>query len=94
VEEYDMTDTGLAKASSSDVAKRFGFYYDEAMTHPLGVERNGTVRVVMLPAGEYERLARLDHVALLPQELDQADLRAIRDATPPASAQELNHLLD
>jgi PHD/YefM family antitoxin component YafN of YafNO toxin-antitoxin module len=84
----------LQKASSSDVSKRFGFYYDEAMTHPLAVERNGAVRVVMLPAAEYERLARLDHVALLPSELDPADLRAIRDAEVPASAQELNHLLD
>jgi hypothetical protein len=84
----------LEKASSSDVSKRFGFYYDEAMTHPLAVERNGAVRVVMLPAAEYDRLARLDHMALLPSELDPADLRAIRDAVTPRSAQELDHLLD
>lgn len=84
----------LEKASSSDVSKRFGFYYDEAMTHPVAVERNGAVRVVMLPAAEYERLARLDHIALLPKELDPADLRAIRDAEVPVSAEELNHLLD
>lgn len=84
----------LEKASSSDVSKRFGFYYDEAMTHPVAVERNGAVRVVMLPAAEYERLARLDHIALLPSELDLADLRAIRDTAAPASAEELNHLLD
>lgn len=89
-----MAGNVLEKASSSDVSKRFGFYYDEAMTHPLAVERNGAVRVVMLPAAEYERLARLDHVALFPSELDSGDLRAIRDAAMPASAQELNHLLD
>lgn len=52
----------MQRASSSDVSKRFGFYYDEAMTHPLAVERNGAARVVMMPAAEYERLARLDHV--------------------------------
>lgn len=84
----------LARASSSDVSKRFGFYYDEAMTHPLAVERNGAARVVMMPAAEYERLARLDHVALLPAELDRADLVAIRDAVAPDSARELNHLLE
>jgi PHD/YefM family antitoxin component YafN of YafNO toxin-antitoxin module len=89
-----MTVNLLEKASSSDVSKRFGFYYDEAMTHPVAVERNGAVRVVMLPAAEYERLARLDHVALLPSELDPADLRAVRDAEVPISAEELNHLLD
>lgn len=84
----------LGRASSSDVSKRFGFYYDEAMTRPLAVERNGAARVVMMPAAEYERLARLDHVALLPEELDHADLIAIRDAVVPDSARELDHLLD
>lgn len=84
----------LEKASSSDVSKRFGYYYDEAMTHPLAVERNGAARVVMMPAAEYERLARLDHVALLPGELGQADLTAIRDAVVPPGARELDHLLD
>lgn len=84
----------LDKASSSDVSKRFGFYYDEAMTHPLAVERNGAARIVMLSAVEYERLARLDHVALLPEELDRADLSAIRDAVVPAEARELDRLLD
>lgn len=84
----------LERASSSDVSKRFGYYYDEAMTHPLAVERNGAARVVMMPAAEYERLSRLDHVALLPQELERADLVAIRDAVVPDSARELDHLLD
>lgn len=83
----------LDTASSSDVSKRFGFYYDEAMTHPLAVERNGAARVVMMPASEYERLARLDHVALLPEELGRADIAAIRDAVVPDSARELDHLL-
>lgn len=84
----------LERASSSDVSKRFGYYYDEAMTHPLAVERNGAARVVMMPAAEYERLARLDHVALHPSELERADLVAIRDAVVPESARELDHLLD
>lgn len=84
----------LEKASSSDVSKRFGYYYDEAMTHTLAVERNGAARIVMMPMAEYQRLTRLDHVALSPEELDGADLRAIRDAVAPASARELNDLLD
>lgn len=89
-----MTIEILDRASSSDVSKRFGFYYDEAMTHPLAVERNGAARVVMMPAAEYERLARLDHVALDPRELDQTDLKALRDVVIPESARELDRLLD
>lgn len=80
----------LQRASASEVSKRFGHFYDEAMTHPLVVERNGAARVVMMPAAEYERLARLDHIALSPRELDSSDLRAIRDAVPPTGARELN----
>ena len=83
----------LERASSSDVSKRFGFFYEEAMTHPLAVERNGAARVVMMPAAEYERLARLDHVVLHPSELDQADLKTLRDVVIPESARGLDQLL-
>ena len=48
----------------------------------------------MMPAPEYERLARLDHVALHPSELNQTDLKALRDVVIPQSARELDHLLD
>jgi len=92
--EVQVTIETLERASSTDVSKRFGFYYDEAMTHPLAVERNGASRVVMMPAAEYERLARLDHVALHPSELGQADLKALRDAVIPESARALDHLME
>ena len=85
---------GIEKVTSSEVSKRFGFYYDEAMTHPIAVERNGAARVVMLPASEFERLARLDHIAVTPQELSDEAYRSIRTADPRAEAIELNHLLD
>ena len=86
--------TAFERATSSDVAKRFGFFYDEAMTHPVEVERNGAVRVVMLSASEYHRLAKLDHVALGVEELDDDDVRSIRDARASAAAAALDHLMD
>jgi len=84
----------LDKVTSSEVSKRFGFYYDEAMTHPIAVERNGAARVVMLSAAEYERLARLDHIALAPEELSNEALRAIMTAEPVAESYDANKLLD
>lgn len=84
----------IEKVRSTDVSKRFGFYYDEAMTHPIAVERNGAARVVMMPASEYERLARLDHVALTPMELSEEAYQALKIAEAPAEAYELNHLMD
>lgn len=84
----------IETATSSEVSKRFGHYYDEAMTHPIAVERNGTARIVMLPASEYERLARLDHIALAPEELSDDQVRSLRAARAPAEAFALNRLLD
>ena len=84
----------IEKVSSSEVSKRFGFYYDEAMTHPIAVERNGAARVVMMPAAEFERLARLDHIALAPEELSDEAIRSLRTAKPRTEAIELNKLLD
>lgn len=84
----------IEKVSSSEVAKRFGFYYDEAMTHPIAVERNGAARVVMLPAAEFERLVRLDHIALTPEELSDEAIRSLRSAKPRPEAVDLDKLLD
>lgn len=84
----------IQKVRSTEVSKRFGFYYDEAITHPIAIERNGAARVVMMPASEYERLTRLDHVALTPQELSDEAYRAIRSAEAPREALDLNHLMD
>ena len=41
--------TIASTATSSEVQKRFGYYYDEAMTHPIAIERNGAARVVLSP---------------------------------------------
>jgi PHD/YefM family antitoxin component YafN of YafNO toxin-antitoxin module len=87
-------DATIERARSTDVSKRFGHYYDEAMTHPIAVERNGAARVVMLSAAEYDRLSKLDHVALLPEELNDEDIRAIRTAEPSAESYANNRYLD
>lgn len=45
--------------------------------------------VLMMRAAAHRRIASLDHVALLPSELDRADLVAIRDVVVPDGAREL-----
>ena len=84
----------IEKVTTSEVSKRFGFYYDEAMTHAIAVERNGAARVVMLPASEYERLARLDHIAVTPEELSDEATRSLRTAQARPEAIRLNELMD
>lgn len=67
-------------ASFTDVSRAFESYCDQAEAGPVVIERNGASGVVMVSASEYERLARLDHVALLPSELEDDDLAAMRSA--------------
>jgi len=84
----------LQTASSSDVSKRFGYFYDEAMTHPVGVERNGAARIVLLSMPEYQRLALLDHVAVASAEMPDEDHKALRDARVSDESVALNALMD
>ena len=40
-------------------SKKVGYYYDEAIRRPIGLERHGEVRVVMVPVDEYNSLRKL-----------------------------------
>jgi hypothetical protein len=84
----------LKTVSAKEVASKFGYYTDEAMLHPVGIQRHGTTRVVMLSLKEYERLLRRDRQVLLVKDLDDDTLAAIRDAEIPHEARQLDHLMD
>lgn len=76
----------------SEVSKRFGFYYGEAMTHAIAIERNGSAHIVMLPADEYKRLTKLDHIAVRPEELSEEAVRSLRTAKALPEAFRFNRL--
>ena len=84
----------LKTVSAKEVASRFGYYSDEAMLHPVGIQRHGTTRVVMLSLKEYERLLRRDRQVLLVKDLDDETLDAIRNAEPSERSKELGRLLE
>jgi hypothetical protein len=80
--------------SAKEVASKFGFYTDEAMLHPVGIQRHGTTRVVMLSLKEYERLLRRDREVLLVKDLDDETLDAILNAEIPEESRRLDYLMD
>lgn len=84
----------MKTVSAKEVASRFGYYSDEAMLHPVGIQRHGTTRVVMLSLKEYERLLRRDRQVLLVRDLDEETIEAIRNAEIPAESRALDHLMD
>jgi hypothetical protein len=84
----------LLEVSAKEVASKFGFYTDEAMLHPVGIQRHGVTRVVMLSLNEYERLLRRDRQVLLVKDLDDHDFAAIESARPSDRARALDHLME
>lgn len=79
---------------AKEVASKFGYYTDEAMLHPVGIQRHGTTRVVMLSLKEYERLLSRDRQVLRVKDLDENDLEAIRNAEPSERARKLDEILE
>jgi len=84
----------LKTVSAKEFASKFGYYTDEAMLHPVGIQRHGTTRIVMLSLKEYERLLRRDRQVLLVKDLDDETLEAIRNAEIPEESRRLDYLMD
>jgi prevent-host-death family protein len=75
----------METVSSADFQRRFGHYQDRALVEPVVVTSNGRERFVLLSAGEFRRLKRLDREALPVSALSDEDLAAIAGAeVPPA----------
>ncbi|RJG57160.1 type II toxin-antitoxin system Phd/YefM family antitoxin [Sphingobium terrigena] len=87
-----MTDS-LFAVPAKEVASRFGFYTDEAMQRPVGIQRHGTTRIVMISLKEYERLKRRDREVMLTRDLDDETLDAILTAEPGERSREAGRRL-
>ena len=72
----------LLEVSAKQVASKFGYYTDEAMLRPVGIQRHGLTRIVMISLNEYQRLLRRDRQVILTEDLDEETLNAIRAAEP------------
>ena len=84
----------LLAVSAKEVSSKFGYYTDEAMLHPVGIQRHGVTRVVMLSLKEYERLLSRDRRVLHVKDLDDNDLEAIRNAKPSEQSRKLDEILE
>lgn len=89
-----MSNSNLLKVAAKDVSSRFGYYTDEAMLRPVGIQRHGKTRIVMISLAEYERLLRRDRRVILTKDLDEDALEAIFSAKVPESSRALDILMD
>ena len=83
----------LLEVSAKQVASKFGYYTDEAMLRPVGIQRHGQTRIVMLSLNEYERLLRRDRQVIRTEDLDDETLNAILTAEPGERSREAGRRL-
>lgn len=86
-------DPNLLEVSAKEVAGKLGFYTDEAMLRPVGIQKHGVTRVVMLSLNEYERLLRRDRQVMLTRDLNDETLDAILTAEPGERSREAGRRL-
>lgn len=83
----------LLEVSAKQVASKFGYYTDEAMLRPVGIQRHGQTRIVMLSLNEYQRLLRRDRQVIRTEDLDDETLNAIFTAEPGERSREAGRRL-
>lgn len=85
---------GLLTVPAAEVQRKFGYYSDEAMIQPVGIQRHGTTRLVMISAAEYERLKRRDRQVFHVSELGDDFIDALRNSEASEESKALNYLMD
>jgi PHD/YefM family antitoxin component YafN of YafNO toxin-antitoxin module len=84
----------LIRVSSTEFGKEVGRYQDAALSEPVVVTRNGRDRTVMISAGEYLRLKRRDREVLGIEQFTEADIEAVRRASPSSASEAFNDELE
>lgn len=84
---------GLTVASLEAVSADLDAHCEQAVRHPLAIERNGHAFVMMMSASEYEQLAGLDHHAISSANMSDADADDLRNAEVSSESIALNALL-
>ena len=80
----------MIQEKSSEVAKRFGDFAQQAQHEPVEVTQYGRAHVVILSAREHARLRRLDRQVFATNEIPKSLVSAIKDAQPSAEAAQYN----
>lgn len=89
-----MSHSNILMVSAAEVQRKFGYYSDEAMIQPVGIQRHGTTRLVMISAAEYERLKRRDRQVLHARDLDDDFIKALEASEPSDESRALDYLMD
>ena len=72
------------RVTTAEFIKQYGTLADRALTEPVTITKNGRDRLVVISAGEYERLRLRDRRVIAAGELTDDEITAIAQAEVPA----------
>jgi PHD/YefM family antitoxin component YafN of YafNO toxin-antitoxin module len=81
------------RVTTADFIKNYGSLADKALLEPITITKNGRDRLVVLSAGEYERLKRRDRIVIRAGELTKEEIVQIAQAEVPAEHADLDEEL-
>lgn len=81
------------RVRTADFIKNYGSLADKALLEPITITKNGRDRLVVLSAGEYERLKRRDRIVIRAGELTKEEIVQIAQAEVPAEHADLDEEL-
>ena len=90
-----LRNTAMTKVSSAEVQKNFGRFKDMARAEPVVVTQYGKPAVVILDAGEYERLKELDRRVLRLDDMSDTEIdEMVQAEIPPEHRYRLSEIPD
>jgi PHD/YefM family antitoxin component YafN of YafNO toxin-antitoxin module len=81
------------RVTTAEFIKHYGTLADRALSEPVTITKNGRDRLVVLSAGEYDRLRRRDRRVVRAGELTDDDIALIAGAEVPAEHAHLDEEL-
>jgi len=91
---HNSLNTNILTVPAAEVQRKFGYYTDEAMLQPVGIQRHGTTRLVMISAAEYERLKRRDRQSILAKDLGDDFIKELEASEASEASKGLDYLME
>ena len=79
--------------STADFIKNYGALADQVLSEPLTITKNGRERLVVLSAGEYDRLKRRDRRVVRLEDFTDAEMALIAKVEVPSGHKPLDEEL-
>jgi len=75
-----MAKRDTVTVSAAEFHRNVGRYQDIALTRPVAITKNGRERTMLISKEEYDRLKRRDRGVVLPGDLTDEEIEALRNA--------------